>query len=306
VLGFDGAAKVGWNAVMQEGRASKTAERVAMRRAAHQLYDDPPLVFPDPLALRVLPPVALAELREREEMERTHPFARGMRAFLCARSRFAEDALERAVSGGVRQYVVLGAGLDTFGARTSLPECAIHPGLRIFEVDHPATQLWKRTCLEQSNIQVPETVTFVPVDFESESLMERLAASGFDATSPVFCSWLGVLPYLTREAAVETLHALGVLPAGSGVAFDYGVTRESLSLKERAAFDWLAARVARAGEPFRLGFEPAELRQLLRECGFQGVEDLGGEEIASRYFSGRTDGLTVRGGLGRLVCAWRE
>jgi methyltransferase (TIGR00027 family) len=264
------------------------------------------LVFADPLALRVLPPVALAELREREEMERTHPFARGMRAFLCARSRFAEDALERAVTGGVRQYVVLGAGLDTFGARTSLPECAIHPGLRIFEVDHPATQLWKRTCLEQNNIHVPETVTFVPVDFESESLMERLAASGFDATSPVFCSWLGVLPYLTREAAVETLHALGLLPAGSGVAFDYGVTRESLSLKERAAFDWLAERVARAGEPFRLGFEPAELGQLLRECGFQRVEDLGGEEIALRYFSGRRDGLTVRGGLGRLACAWRE
>ena len=93
-----------------------------MRRAAHQLFDDPPLVFADPLALRVLPKVALAELRDREEMERTHTFARGMRAFLCARSRFAEDALKRAVTYGVRQYVVLGAGLDTFGARASLPD----------------------------------------------------------------------------------------------------------------------------------------------------------------------------------------
>jgi O-methyltransferase involved in polyketide biosynthesis len=95
-----------------------------MRRAAHQLYDDAPLVFADPLAVRVLPTDALAELREREAMERTHPFARGMRAFLCARSRFAEDALERAVANGVRQYVVLGAGLDTFGARAALPECS--------------------------------------------------------------------------------------------------------------------------------------------------------------------------------------
>jgi methyltransferase (TIGR00027 family) len=290
---------------MQEGRASRTAERVAMRRAAHQLYDDAPLVFADPLALRVLQPDALAELREREAMERTHPFARGMRAFLCARSRFAEDALEWAVTGGVRQYVVLGAGLDTFGGRSALPECSIHPELRIFEVDHPATQAWKRTCLEQGGIHVPDTVTFVPVDFEREELMVQLVASGFDLSAPAFCSWLGVVPYLTREAAVGTLRALGSFPTGSGVAFDYAVARESLPLTQQAAYDWLAERVARAGEPFRLGFEPAELWELLRECGFAQVEDLSGEKIAVRYFAGRSDGLTVRGGMGRLACAWR-
>jgi methyltransferase (TIGR00027 family) len=276
-----------------------------MRRAAHQLYDDAPLVFDDPLAVRVLPQGALAELREREEMERTHPFARGMRAFLCARSRFAEDALKSAVATGVRQYVVLGAGLDTFGARAALPECSIHPELRIFEVDHPATQAWKRACLAQSGVHVPDTVTFVPVDFESEDLMTRLVASGFDSGMPAFCSWLGVVPYLTREAAVGTLRALGSLPVGSGVAFDYAVTRESLPPTQQAAFDWLAERVARAGEPFRLGFEPAELWQLLRECGFARAEDLNGDAIAVRYFAGRSDGLTVRSGMGRLVCAWR-
>src|SRR5438309_9566563 len=178
---------------MQEGRSSRTAERVAMRRAAHQLYDEPPLVFTDPLAVRVLPPDALAELREREEMERTQPVAHGMRAFLCARSRFAEDALERAVANGVRHYVVLGAGLDTFGVRAAVPECSIHPELRIFEVDHPATQAWKRGCLERGGVHVSDTVTFVPVDFESEDLMARLAASGFDSGAPAFCSWLGVL-----------------------------------------------------------------------------------------------------------------
>ena len=289
---------------MQEGRASRTAERVAMRRAALQLYDDAPLVFADPLALRILPPDALAELRKREVMERTHPFARGMRAFLCARSRFAEDALERAAAAGIRQYVVLGAGLDTYGGRAWMEESPVHPGLRIFEVDHPATQAWKRACLEQAGIQTP-AVTFVPVDFERESLMERLVTSGFDAGGPTFCSWLGVVPYLTREAAVGTLCALGALPLGSGVAFDYAVTRESLSPNQQAAFDWLAERVARAGEPFRLGFEPGELGQLLHECGFTQVEDLDGEGIVARYFAGRTDGLTVRGGLGRLACAWR-
>jgi methyltransferase (TIGR00027 family) len=289
---------------MQEGRASRTAERVAMRRAAHQLYDDAPLVFADPLAVRVLPPDAFAELRQREAMERTHPFARGMRAFLCARSRFAEDALERAVAKGVRQYVVLGAGLDTFGGRSALPECSIHPALRIFEVDHPATQAWKRACLERGGIYVPDTVTFVPVDFEREELMAQLVESGFDSDAPAFCSWLGVVPYLTREAAVGTLRALGSLPMGSGVAFDYAVAREALPPKQQAAYDWLAERVARAGEPFRLGFEPPELWRLLQECGFTRVEDLDGEAIATRYFAGRADGLTVRGGMGRLVCGW--
>jgi methyltransferase (TIGR00027 family) len=276
-----------------------------MRRAAHQLYDDPPLVFTDPLALRVLSEDARAELSKREETERM-PSARAMRAFLCARSRFAEDALERAVAAGVRQYVVLGAGLDTFAVRSALPERPIDPGLRIFEVDHPATQAWKHACLEQSGVHVPDTVTFVPVDFEQEELMARLAASGFDRAAPAFCSWLGVLPYLTREAAVGTLRALGALPAGSGVAFDYAVARESLSPKQKAMFDWLAERVARAGEPFRLGFDPVELHELLRECGFARVEDLDGDAISARYFAGRADGLTVRGGLGRLACAWRD
>jgi methyltransferase (TIGR00027 family) len=271
-----------------------------MRRAAHQLYDDPPLVFADPLALRILPEETRAELREREEVERGHPFARGMRAFMCARSRFAEDALERAFVAGARQYVVLGAGLDTYAGRSP------HADLRIFEVDHPATQAWKQHRLQQAGIQVPSSVTFVPVDFERDRLMERLVASGFHASAAAFCSWLGVLPYLTREAAEGTLRALGRLPPGSGVAFDYAVARGSLSPQQQAAFDRLAERVARAGEPFRLGFEPAELRILLLECGFTRLEDLDSEAIHARYFDGRSDELMVRGGLGHLVCAWRE
>jgi methyltransferase (TIGR00027 family) len=285
---------------MQEGKSSRTAERVAMRRAAHQLYDDPPLVFTDPLALRILPEEARAELREREEMERMQPFARGMRAFMAARSRFAEDALERAFATGVRQYVVLGAGLDTYAARSP------HEDLRVFEVDHPATQAWKRHRLQESGIHLADTVTFVPVDFEHERLMDRLVASGFDANAPAFGSWLGVLPYLTREAAEGTLRALGRLPQRSGVAFDYAVEGASLSSQQQAAFDSLAERVARAGEPFRLAFMPADLRELLAECGFARVEDLDGEAIHARYFAERSDGLMVRGGLGRLACAWRE
>jgi methyltransferase (TIGR00027 family) len=271
-----------------------------MRRAAHQLYDDPPLVFVDPLALRILPEEARVELREREETERGQPFARGMRAFMCARSRFAEDALERAFVAGVRQYVVLGAGLDTYAGRSP------HSSLRIFEVDHPTTQAWKLHRLREGGINVSDTVTFVPVDFERERLMDRLVAAGFDETAPAFCSWLGVLPYLTREAAAATLGALGKLPRGSGVAFDYAVARASLSPPQQAAFDWLAERVARVGEPFRLGFEPEELRSLLLECGFTRLEDLDSEAIHARYYAGRSDKLMVRGALGHLVCAWRE
>jgi methyltransferase (TIGR00027 family) len=223
-----------------------------------------------------------------------------MRAFMCARSRFAEDALEAAIAGGVQQYVVLGAGLDTFAGRSS------HADLRIFEVDHPATQSWKRQRLDESGIHVPVSVTFVPVDFERERLVDRLSASGFDMSMPAFCSWLGVVPYLTHEAAAETLRALGGLAQGSGVAFDYAVPREALSAEQQAAFDWLAERVARAGEPFQPGYEPTELRALLLECGFTRVVELDGEAINARYFAGRRDGLMVRGGVGRLVCAWRH
>jgi methyltransferase (TIGR00027 family) len=271
-----------------------------MRRAAHQLFDEPPLVFTDPLALRILPEEARTELQEREAMERSHPFACAMRAFMCARSRFAEDALEAGIIGGVRQYVVLGAGLDTYAGRSS------HPALRIFEVDHPATQAWKQERLEQSGVQVPASVTFVAVDFERERLVDRLIASDFDMRIPTFCSWLGVVPYLTHDAAEKTLRALGALAHGSGVAFDYAVPRNALSPAQQAAFDWLAERVARAGEPFQPGFEPAELRALLLQCGYTRVEELDSDAINARYIAGRTDGLMVRGGLGRLVCAWRD
>lgn len=270
-----------------------------MRRAAHQLFDEPPLVFTDPLALQILPEEARVELHAREAIERSHPFARGMRAFMCARSRFAEDALEAAIAGGVRQYVVLGAGLDTYAGRSS------HPGLRIFEMDHPATQAWKQQRLEQSGIHVPASVTFVAVDFERETLIDRLIATDFDVRIPTFCSWLGVLPYLTHGAAEETLRALGGLAPGSGVAFDYAVPRAALSPAEQAAFDWLAERVASSGEAFQPGFEPADLRALLLQCGYTRVEELDSDAINARYFAGRTDGLMVRGGLGRLVCAWR-
>ena len=280
---------------MEQAIPSRTALRVALRRAAHQLYDAP-VVFADPLAVRILGETYAEELRQ-DHMLPERAFVVGLRAFLAARSRYAEDRLSHAVEAGVRQYVLLGAGLDTFAYRNP------YTGLRVFEVDHPATQAWKRELLARSSIRVPESLTFVPVDFEEQSLASQLQAAGFDFDAPAFFAWLGVVPYLTIEAFRATVGFIAERPAGSGVVLDYGQPREVLSPLERLAHDVLAARVERAGEPFRLFFTPAQMAHEL--AAFRDIEDLGSEEINMRYFSGRSDRLRLRGAAGRLVCAWR-
>jgi methyltransferase (TIGR00027 family) len=224
------------------------------------------------------------------------PFSLGLRAHVVARSRYAEDLLGLAVARGVRQYVLLGAGLDTFAHRNSYAE------LRVFEVDHPATQAWKRELLAASGLDAPVGLTYAPVDFERESLAEGLAAAGFDTGAPAFFAWLGVVPYLTLEAFRATVRYVAGCAPGSGVVFDYGQPRAALPLLERLAHDSLAARVGRAGEPFRLFFTPEEVRAEL--AGFGGIEDLGSAEINARYFAGRADGLRVMGSAGRMVSAW--
>lgn len=276
------------------GRPSRTALRVALRRAAHQIYDDP-LVLPDPLAVTILGDSYREELR-RTPVRRDRPFSTALRAFLVARSRFAEDALALGFSEGVTQYVLLGAGLDTFAYRNKLPE------LRVFEVDYPATQAWKRRLLGSSGIKIPDSITFVPVDFERELLKKRLTASGFKAREKTLFACLGVVPYLTREAFRETVHLAAAMPAGSGLVMDYGQPREVLPLLERMAHDSLADRVRLAGEPFQLFFTPEEMRTELSDFGR--LEDLGSTEINTMYFARRTDGLAVRGSAGRIVLAW--
>ncbi len=280
---------------MDEARPSGTALRVALRRAAHQVYDALPLVLDDPLAVRMLGAEYAEELR-KTRTRLAKPFSVSLRAFLVARSRYAEDCLAEAYRAGVRQYCVLGAGLDTFGYRNP------HVRLRVYEVDHPATQAWKREMLERNGIPAPETVTFVPVDFESQTLAERLAAAGFALDTPAVFAWLGVVPYLTAEAFRATLGFVRARPAGSGLVMDYGQPREALPELERRSHDSLAERVALAGEPFRLFFTPEEMAAELE--GFAWVEDLGREAINARYFSRREDGLRVRGTAGRIASAW--
>jgi methyltransferase (TIGR00027 family) len=279
---------------MHHAKPSRTALRVATRRAVHQIVDRP-LVFEDPFAVPILGTDAayITEALSRRQQITARPF----RAFMAVRSRCAEDELARSYASGVRQYVVLGAGLDTFAYRNP------HPDLRVFEVDHPATQEWKRSQLQSASIPIPATLAFAPVDFERQKLSERLADAGFVATSPAFFSWLGVTPYLTDRAFAETIAFIASLPAPSGVVFDYTVARSTLNWMERIALDKLAARVEAAGEPFRLFFDPAGLVKRMREAGFREVQDLGSMELNVRYFAGRSDGLKVRGNLGRLLCA---
>jgi methyltransferase (TIGR00027 family) len=280
---------------MQEGTFSKTANRVAIRRAAHQLLDQPK-VLDDPLALRIIGSEAADELRSNPKEH--HAFSRAFRAFMAARSRYAEDELARAVAQGVRQFVILGAGLDTFAYRNP------HPGLRVFEVDHPPTQAWKREQLQAAHIPVPRSLTFVPIDFEQQTLETGLAPSGLDTNSPTFFSWLGVTPYLTRETCMTTLSFIAKMPARSGVVFDFAVDPALLNPGQRQALAALSKRVARYGEPFQLFFDPEKLQDELKNMGFHRTELLQGKELNARYFKDRTDGLLVRGSLGHLMSAW--
>jgi methyltransferase (TIGR00027 family) len=280
-----------------EAQPSRTALRVALRRAAHQIHDARPLVLDDPLAVPILGPAYREELARTPDSIR-RPFSAGLRAFMVCRARLAEDALAEGVrERGVRQYLVLGAGLDTFAYRNPLAD------VRVLEVDHPATQAWKRDCLEAARIEIPATMRFVAVDFERQNLGEELAAAGFDATLPTVTAWLGVVPYLTLEAFRATVSQLGSMGPRSEVVFDYSLPREALGEVERLMLDSMAARVAQAGEPFRLFFRPEELAAELAEAGMRVLEDLDGPEINARYLKNRNDGLELRGRAGRLCRA---
>jgi methyltransferase (TIGR00027 family) len=275
---------------------SHTAYRVAVSRAAHQLLDEP-RVLEDPIALAIVGAAAVAAIRAAPLRYRLPP-ARYLRAFLVARSRVAEEALARAVRRGVRQYVVLGAGLDTFAYRNPYPA----DDLTVFEVDHPATQTWKRGQLETAGIALPPSLRFVAVDFETQQLGEALAGAGLRADEPAFFSWLGVSMYLTHAAIGATLRYVAGLPRGSGIVFDYAVAPARLSPVRRLVMHALLKRVAAAGEPWKSFFEPRALAAELRALGLAELEDLGPEELNARFFGARTDGLRT-GALGRVICA---
>ena len=232
-------------------------------------------IFEDPLALDILGPDAEEAIRRA----RADPSKRILRLFIAARSRFAEDALAIAIERGVRQLIVLGAGLDTFAYRSPLAG-----RVRILEVDHPATQAWKRERLAAAAIPIPPSLSFAPLDFERETLADGLSAAGFDPGLHTFFTWLGVVPYLSESAIFSTLRFVAGLAHGAHVVFDYSNPRNRLSPAARAAHEALAARVAAAGEALRSSFETELLHARLRALGFEAIEDLGPLGVAARFF----------------------
>ncbi len=280
---------------MKENRPSATAQRVAMRRAAHQLLDDPK-VFDDPVALRIIGKESALQA-DPHRFEAT-PLSSYLRVFVAARSRYAEDELALGVGRGVRQYVILGAGLDTFAYRNPYPEGV----LRVFEVDYPSTQTWKRARLEEIGIELPDDLRFAPVDFETQTLEEGLRSAGYDPGKCTFFSWLGVTEYLTTQVVMATLRSIASAPVGSAVFFDYMISPSLLTPAQRSGFDALSQRVASAGELWKTFFDPALLTKELRAMGFRYVENKGPEEINASYFKNRKDGLRV-GSLSHIMKA---
>jgi methyltransferase (TIGR00027 family) len=261
---------------MQTGQPSRTALGAAALRAAHQVLDGA-AIFTDPLALRILGGDAQVLLRDASDTAKQR-----LRWFIAIRTRIAEDALALAVRRGAAQLVVLGAGLDTYAYRTPPSD------LRIFEVDHPATQAWKRERLAQAAIALPQALRFVPLDFEHETLGDGLGGAGFDPAQQTFFTWLGVVPYLTEPAVFATLGYIAGLPGGAHVVFDYvNPTASIAEAPSRAAHEALAARVAALGETLQCRFDTEELHARLAKLGFRDIEDLGPGQIAERFFPSR-------------------
>ena len=270
---------------MTSDNRSKLAEYTAMMRAQHYLHDERPLILEDPFALRLLSP-QLAE-HARETRLQGHIGVR-VGALILGRSRYAEDCFEIALDRGVRQYVSLGAGLDTFSLRR--PDLVTL--VRVYEIDQAATQQWKQQLLESSGCGIPDNLEFVPANLEEETVLQALARSSFNSTEPAFFSWLGTTMYLTREAVFRTLESFAdSLAPGSEIVFDYRVPIEFVSPEdvESAQIGWKAA--AEMGEPLYASLNPEILPEEVRAVGFEVVENLTPQQLAERYFSRRNDDL---------------
>jgi methyltransferase (TIGR00027 family) len=280
---------------MRSGQPSQTARGAAAYRAVHQMLEGGE-IFKDPLASRILDEQTAASLSEMAADESLRP----MRLFIAARSRFSEDTLANCVAAGVRQVVVLGAGLDTFALRNPFANL----GVRVFEVDYAATQLWKRERIKAAGLIKPQSLIFAPIDFERESLSESLTRAGFRLNQPAFFQWLGVVPYLTREAVSSTLRFISEVPEAV-VAFDYAEPFQYYPAERRASIIAVAENAAARGEPWLSLFDPADLHELLRGNGFKTVEDLGLPEIAERLYGDLSRNIRIGPGP-HIVRAYQE
>ena len=280
---------------MRSGQPSQTAQRAAAYRAVHQTLERG-AIFTDPLASRLLDEQTTASLSEMAADESLRP----MRLFIAARSRFSEDTMANCVAVGMRQVVVLGAGLDTFSLRNPFSDL----GVRVFEVDYAATQSWKWERIKAAGLIEPQSLIFAPTDFEQENLSEDLTRAGFRLNQPAFFQWLGVVPYLTRGAISSTLKFISEVPEAV-VVFDYAEPFQNYDAKRRANIIAVAESAAARGEPWLSLFDPADLHELLRSNGFKTVEDLGLPEIAERLYGDLRRNVTIGPGP-HIVRAHRE
>jgi methyltransferase (TIGR00027 family) len=266
---------------MSDRNASRTALGTAYMRAAHQVLEGQPRVLDDPLALTILGPQAAERIREAEERYQS-PGQRGLRASVVLRSRYAEDRLAEAKARGVAQYVILGAGFDTFVLRQ--PEWA--RSLRIVEVDHKGTQDLKREMLASAGLEIPGNAQFATVDFERESLLEGLQRYGIQTNRPTFFSWLGVTMYLNETAIDATLKSIAAFPLESEVVLTYAPPHtEYQSPFEQRAVD--------LGEPWISFFTSEQMSEKLLKIGFSHVEFLSSIDAYERYFRVRPPDLEV-------------
>jgi methyltransferase (TIGR00027 family) len=273
-----------------------TAVRVALWRAMHVHVDPPPHVIDDEIGLKLVAPDD--DWRRRPDMD--PQFTRPFRASIVARARFIEDLVVEQARHGVDQYVILGAGLDTFAQRRS----AIASRLRVFEVDQPGPQAWKRDRLIELGYGIPEWLRLVPVNFEAgDSWRERLAEAGFDASGPAIVASTGVSMYLTKDAIAATLRQVAALASRSTLAMTFLLPLEFADSEVRPGLE-LAEKGARAsGTPFISFFTPPEILTLAREAGFREVRHVSADTLTRRYFASRTDGLRPPNNAEELLVA---
>jgi methyltransferase (TIGR00027 family) len=272
-----------------------TAVRVALWRALHVQIDPPPHVLEDEVGLALAAPDD--GWRSRPDMS---PFTRPFRASILARARFIEDLVAERAARGVGQYVILGAGLDTFAQRR--PELASR--LLVFEVDRPGPQAWKRQRLLDLGFGIPSFLRLVPVDFEAgDAWWERLVASGFDSGRPAVVASTGVSMYLTRDAIAATLRQVAALAPGSTVVMSFLLPLELADPEARPGLQRAADGARASGTPFISFFRPAEMLELAREAGFRDVQHVSAALLGERYFAGRTDGLRPPNNTEELLVA---
>lgn len=276
---------------MEQNQRSRTAEAAAAARAYHTLHDNP-IVFEDPFAIQLTSRtwrlICSSRILGWFLMRKILGALRPVGVQVLARSRYAEDQLEKAIREGIDQYVLVGAGLDSFAWRRQ----DLAKRLKIYELDHPGSQDSKRNRLAQLNISLPKNLEFIPIDFENESISNALDKSSYSRQRRTFFSWLGTTPYLSRVAIFHTLESiLSCAAPGSEIVFDYGIDKEFVDSGDLLILEKLERFAARRSEPLISRFDPKTFPQEVCNLGFDLVENLSPKEQEERYFYGREDDL---------------